>query len=452
MGPIENLTNRFVQDIWKLSKSDLPASAYWHAKRFLLDYLGVTYAGSRLLEDYLQRILDDLGDSGGEAPLLGLRQTGSVMAAALINGIASHAAELDDGVISGIVHPGAPILSALLPMAVKYKITGRQLLLGIIAGYESTVRLANAIQPAHKLAGFHATATCGAIGGAVGIAIMLDEPPSVIKGALSAAAVSAGGTLKVLEDDSQLKPFNPGHAALSAIISASVARSGLTAPNDVLNGRTGFLQILAGGYDSAALFPSEDLPLSLERVYFKPYAACRYTHPAIEAAFQIRAAHLINLNMIETIQVRTYELAVKHHDHTTINNVSSAKMSIPFSVAVALANGRAGIEDYTESTIADPVLQNLTFKVQVRPNERWTSLFPGKTGAEVTVVMANGCKHIAEVDMPKGEPDNPLTDAELNSKFDSLAEFRGLSKPAITTLKAAVWNVSSNANDLYQLL
>ena len=66
----------------------------------------------------------------------------SLTTAALINGIASHTAELDDGVISGIIHPGTPVFSALLPYAQKHKIEGDNLLRGIIAGYEASVRLA----------------------------------------------------------------------------------------------------------------------------------------------------------------------------------------------------------------------------------------------------------------------------------------------------------------------
>ncbi len=449
---MENITDRFVQEIWSLGNSQLPQSASWHAQRCLLDYLGATLAGSRAVEDQLLRMIDDLGGTEPVAPLIGLKQKASVMTAALVNGIASHAVELDDGVISGIVHPGAPVFSALLPFAAKHEISGNRLIRGIVAGYESTVRIANSIQPAHKISGYHATATCGAIGGAIGIMTMTGATPELMKHALSAAAVAAGGSLKVLEDDSQLKPFNPGHAALSAIVAASIANSGFRGPNDVLSGKAGFLEMMAGQYNPAALFPGDGADLSLERVYFKPYAACRYTHPAIEAALKVRSALDVDLDAIESIQVYTYELAVKHHDHTKISGVSSAKMSIPFSVAVALANGKAGIDEYTETQIADPRIKGLTAKVSVFPDNGFTALFPAKTGARVEMLLVDGTRQCAEVDMPKGEPDNPLTDEEVNAKFEALARFRGLDSIDIDAMQDAVWHLSDKASQLYKLL
>ncbi|OQC68431.1 MAG: 2-methylcitrate dehydratase [Verrucomicrobia bacterium ADurb.Bin006] len=372
--------------------------------------------------------------------------------AALVNGISSHAAELDDGVISGIVHPGAPLLSALLPVAEEQSIDGRRLLLGIVSGYEATVRLANAIQPSHKMRGYHATATCGGIGAALGILNMTAATEETMKNAVSAAAVSAGGSLKVLEDGSQLKPFNPGHAALTAVVSVALAKAGFKGPDDVMSGRAGFLAMMADAYEEEALFPERDQKLCIESVYVKPYAACRYCHPAIEAALQIRCEKVICVEDIEWIRVATYKLAVDHHDHTVVQEVSSAKMSIPFSVAAAMVTGRAGIEEYSEACIRDTRIVRLAQKVSVIPDEHYSAVFPKQTPARVEIRCRNGSDHVREVFLPKGEPGNPLSDDELNNKFMSLAAYAGLTSNQSATIRDAVWNLPDGAERLYELL
>lgn len=313
-----NLTDRFIRQIQSLSQCELQESTGRYAKGCLLDYLGATLAGSRMTREKTAILMTALAGSGSGVSVIGLDRKAPVAVAALVNGISSHAAELDDGVISGIVHPGAPVLSALLPVAEEQSIDGRRLLLGIVSGYEATVRLANAIQPSHKMRGYHATATCGGIGAALGILNMTDATEETMKNAVSAAAVSAGGSLKVLEDGSQLKPFNPGHAALTAVVSVALAKAGFKGPDDVMSGRAGFLAMMADAYKEEALFPERDQKLCIEDVYVKPYAACRYCHPAIEAALQIRGEEGICVDDIEWIRVATYRLAVDHHDHTVV--------------------------------------------------------------------------------------------------------------------------------------
>lgn len=448
-----NLTDTFIDYLFSLREKDIPEHVIIQAKRCLLDYIGVTLAGAKMIRDKGNKVLDSLGDTQGSSTVIGFKRKASLENAVFVNGLSAHVAELDDGINSGIVHLSASILSALLPIAEQRKVSVRDLLVGIITGYETAIRLAIAIQPFHKKKGFHATGTCGTIGTAMGIVAMLRFSKSQMKVAFSAAAVSASGTLKVLEDESELKPFNAGRAANNGMLSAFMAESGFLGPSDVLTGQTGFLSVFTDTYDISGLsnFP-DNKKYAIEDIYIKPYAACRYCHPAIEAAIKINEKIKNVAGSIKHVQVLTYELAVNKHDHTNIEGVSSAKMSIPYSVAISLINGKAGIEDYSIKYINDIAVSSLTKKVKVVSSDELTNLFPKKCPAIVKVTINQDESYMMRVDFPKGEPENPLSNTELEEKFLSLAQFADKPKDECQHIIDFIWNGTDDLRGLFHLL
>ena len=333
---MNNYTDSFINNIIEFSNKPFTVAQTHQAKRCLLDYLGATIAGAQILSEKRSLYIDALGKNIGDVKVIGCEIDTSVERAGFINGLNAHVAELDDGVISGIVHPGSPIFSALIPYAQKENVSGDDFIRGIIVGYEVATGLADAIQPSHKLKGFHATATCGSIGGAMAIASMLHYSIEEMKNALSIAAVSAFGTLKVLEDNSQLKPYNVALAAQISINSVAMAKAGFQGPDDVLNGSRGFFEMLSDEINLDFLTIQKNEVLAIERVYVKPYDACRYCHPGIDAALNLMNKYKVEPETIKSIEVATYDIAVKHQDHVLVANSSSAKMSIPYSVAAAL--------------------------------------------------------------------------------------------------------------------
>ncbi len=447
-----NLTDKFIDELYELRNAAFPGSVVLQAKRCMLDYIGATFAGAQMLKEKSNKLLNYLGETQGDATVIGFNRKAGIENAAFVNGLSSHVAELDDGVISGIVHPGAPIFSALLPVAEKERVKGSDFLLGIITGYEAAVRIADAIQPSHKARGYHATSTCGAIGIAVGIAAMLGFSKSQMKDALSSAAVSAAGSLKVLEDGSELKPFNVGRAALVGLLAASMARAGFKGPDDVFSGNAGFLSMMAEDCDLSHLERKDGELFGVERVYVKPYAACRYCHPAIDASLKIKFTHSIQPENIKSVNVATYRWAVANHDHTQINGVSSAKMSIPYSVSVALVSGKAGIEEYSIERINNPEISSLTKKITVCSDDQLTALFPKKSVAIVEITTYDGYCHTTRVDSPKGEAEAPLSDDEMKEKFATLAVYGNKSKEESYEIIRVVWNLEEELHNLFRLL
>lgn len=421
-----NLTDLFLNNILSLRNRPIEDKTEKLIRSFLLDTIGVALAGTKDLSSKEEKMLDLLGDEAGKIHPIGMDRSCSMADAILLNGLNSHYLELDDGVRYGVIHPSAPLFSALIPLAIANKVTWENFLKGTICGYETSIRLASAMQPSHYSKGYHPTATCCTLGVAIGIAVMLGWNDSIVHDAFAAACVSASGSLKVLENVSQLKPYNCGKAALSGYMSAILAKAGFVGPSDPLSGDTGFLKMMSDAYDKDVLIGSRDF-LYLEKIYQKPYASCRHTHPEIEACFHIRQEEGFHLEQIDHIKVSTYKGVIGKHDFKDIHGESSARMSIPYCVAIALVTGKAGIAEFADPYVSDPKILALTQKVNVVPEETLSQLVPDKRVAIVDVVMDDGHVITHRVDYPKGEPENPLTLQENIDKFMSMIAHAGVS-------------------------
>lgn len=442
----------FLEVLESVESNPLPNKAVDAAKRALLDYLGATLAGEALIREKTGALAHALGAFGGGVRVIGSSRGSDLSTAIFLNGLHSHYAEIDDGVTAGIIHPGTVIFSALLPWAETRNLSGEAFVRGTVMGYEASVRLAEAIQPSHKELGHHATATCGGIGATFGICSMLGLSSEVKKNAISSALVRAGGSLKVLEDKSELKPGNSGHAALTAHTAAALAIAGFSGPVDALIGQNGFLEMMSNTFDASRLFGRFDGNYRIEETYFKPYAACRFCHPAIESAIEIRTRVDLDPAQISSVTVSTYELAITGHEHTEITGISSAKMSIPISVAIALLTGKAGIQEYSHSLLEKPEVISLARKVNVQSRESFTQQFPARSPAEVLIRMKDGSEVKQLVEIPKGQKNVPLSNEELSTKFLELAGFSGMTHSNAEEILHHVWSLPADLPALFPLL
>jgi 2-methylcitrate dehydratase PrpD len=447
-----NLTTALVERMIQIRSAGLPPEAEHQAKRCLLDYLGAAFAGARMLDTKAGALLALDETASGTATAIGFPRKASLLTASFVNGLSSHVAEMDDGVRFGMIHPGSPIISALLPAAEHFRVRGADLLVGIVIGYETALRIAVSIQPSHYQRGYHPTATCGSIGAAVGLAAMLDLDATGMENALSAAAVTASGSLKVIGDHSELKPYNTARAACSAVQSYMMARAGFPGPSDALSGKTGFLEMCSDHCDTARILNDCDAGLWIHKVYVKPYAACRHAHPAIEACLALRDNPAYDLADIDDIRVITYGGLAGRHDQRRASGVASAKMSIPCSVSVALVRGSAGIKDFTETVIRDPAIRNLAEKVSVIEDPALTAQVPNKRAAFVEIHMADGKVLQASTTYPKGEPENPMTDGELKEKFNTLAQAGDIPQEQAAGVIHSVFNLPKSIEELFPLL
>ena len=421
-----NITDRFLQNIFRIRRMPCSPAVEALVRTYLADTIGVTFAGAADIHDKELAILS-LQKSKGASKPIGFQTECSLADALFVNGLSAHFLELDDGVRYGVIHPSAPLFSALIPIAMENKVSWVDFLRGTVCGYETSIRIASAMQPHHYSAGYHPTATCCTLGVAVGIAVMLGWNDKIVKDAFSAACISACGSLKVLEDVSQLKPYNCAKATLNGYMSAVMAEAGFAGPFDPLDGDTGFLKMMASSYNEEILTGKRDY-LYLEKIYQKPYASCRHTHPEIEACFNIRKTNGFAFDQVDHVEVTTYKGVIGKHDFKDIHGESSARMSIPYSVVIALATGKAGIAEFAEPYVSDVDILNLTKKVDIVPNEDLSKLVPDKRVAIVEVTMKDGTILTDKVEYPKGEPENPLSADENLAKFLSMTVHAGMTE------------------------
>lgn len=382
------------------------------AEACLLDYLAVAEAGAQENSARWAPILSCL--PAGAAPLLGYGRTSDGRTAALINGFNAHSLELDDGQRFAMIHLGASVISALLSARAEMGFSREALLRGIVMGYEAACRLAVAMQPSHKQRGYHTAGTCGTVGAAVGVAFALDYNAEQLKRVLTLAAGSAAGMLEIQEQGSELKPYNLGRAAMDGLSAAYMGLTDFAPPEDMLGGERGFFRTFSDDASTEKLLA--DAPYyEIQRIYVKPYASCRHSHSAVEAAIALHS--LIAGREIVSAEVETYRLGVKGHDHTIIPGISSAKLSTPYAVALGLLYGRA---DFSAFRVLDSKALELCKAVTVHERADLTAACPQKRVAELNVTLSDGTELRRQVDYAKGEPENPMTREELLEKAASL--------------------------------
>lgn len=446
-----NRTQQFLDNLERVYRLEIPEEVLQRTKLALLDYLGVTLAGRHELQHQIDHLMADFGD-GGDVKAIGIDRPTTLNNAVFLNGLNGHALDFDDGTNAGIIHLGSPLFAVLLALAQKYRFTGAELLRAAVLGYEASFTMARSIQPNLKMRGYHATGVCGVLGIAVAASQVLGLDEQQRFAAFSTAAQSATGTLKVLEDASQLKPYNVGKAALMGWIAVQMACAGFETADDALSGTSGYLHQFGGREDMAFVPALLDGTYAVQKAYIKPYAACRYTHPSIDVARDLRAAGTVAVEEVERVIIRTYSLAVKKHDHTVIPGAASAKMSIPYNFAVTYVLGRTGMEAFTQEALNHPDVQALTQKVTVYEDEAMTAAFPKETIATVEMVMKDGSVHTGRSVLPKGEPENPLTEAEAIEKFTALAAYGGKTPEQAAAIVDAVMHIETELPRLCSLI
>ena len=425
-----NRTSEFLEAIDKAFEAEIPQHVLTRTRQALMDYIGVTFAGRAVMKERIESLTGDFCEAGRVYPV-GVDMPLGLNDAAFINGLNAHALDFDDGTNAGIIHLGSPVFSALFAMVQRHPFDMDTLVRAAVIGYETEFTMARSIQPQAKKRGWHATGICGVLGAAAALSHALGFDKEQRRNAFSIAAVSATGSLKVLEDGSDLKPYNVAKTAMLAVIAVEMTRAGFRGADDALSGIAGYLTQMHGTDEVEFRPPILDGTYAVEKAYIKPYAACRYCHPSIDIALDMfRQGHL-SVDEVERIDIRTYDLAVKKHDHTEIPGSASAKMSIPYNFAVTYLTGKTGMDAFADDVLGSDEVRALTRKVSVTEDEYMNSVFPGLTIAEVELTAADGRKFSGRSELPKGEPENPLSQEEAEAKFRNLASYGGVSEERI---------------------
>lgn len=421
--PSRTLSQQVAAHWSKRRLSDLSTQEIAHVRQRLLDTLAAGIAGLAAPETTaVTKGVTAMCGTGtahaGNAVLWGTQTHLPVAQAALVNGTASHALELDD--FDGCGHTGAVVVPAVCAVAQASGASGATVITAIAAGYDLAGRMLNAAggYRAHNGLGWHSTATCGTFGAALAAAHALELDAERTAHALGIAGTYLGGVWAFMKDGAMTKRMHPGKAAETGVAAAYLAQAGMTGPSYILESDWGgFFKTYCGSHaqpERVLEQLGEFNAIALTGI--KPYACCRASHGAIDAMLQLQSAHHLRAEDIAHIDVHCPAHTAKLVGGYRVESVLDAQMSMPYSLAVTALTGRADLPQFAPVQIGNAQVQRLMQAITLVPDLPAEHMH----GPILKVQCTDGRQLQAQVEFAKGHPTNPISDSELRAKAHSL--------------------------------
>lgn len=407
-----------------------PGEVVERMKALVLDYLRVTAVGARLPWSRAARRLTLALGGSGDASILLCGSRIDAARAAFVNGAYAHACDLDDTHVGSMHHAGASILPAVLAVAERENSDGRALLEAAIIGYEASLRIGLATQPALFHRGFMATPTCGALGAALAVGKLLKFNATDLAGALGAAGAYAGGLAQFYHSGGVTKRLNGALGAESGVMSALLTREGIWGPRDILEGEAGFFNAFSGKYDADKVTGDLGKGYRMMEVSTKIHAGAGRLQASVDVGLALGFDHKLTAAQITDVEVGIPKVIQGRLTQLNPPDLQSAQLSVPFSLAMALVLGsRRGKQaalrrsDY-ETALKSPDVQALSGRVRcVLDAEVEAGTNTEEVPSRVTIQLDNGKTYTAREAHPRGSPHRRMSWEELSALFrDTVAD------------------------------
>jgi 2-methylcitrate dehydratase len=398
--------------------------AVHQAKRFLLDSLGCALGGT--LQHDVKIALEVFGETGGSGPatVIGTGRKMDAITASLLNALMVRVMDYND--IYWMQDPSHPsdIIPAALACGERAKRNGKDLIVGIILGHEFEQRLCEAAFPGIRERGWH-HATLTAFASPIVAGRMLGLPWEKIQHAIGISGsrhftlgAAVAGKLTMMKNT--VDPM----ATQSGVIAALLAEKGYTGPEHAIDGKEGMVHCLGPEWKLEILTEGLGESWRIEKCGMKAYPTEALTHTPISAVLDLVREHDLKPDAIEKIRIRSLARAAdilsdpsKYDPRTK----ETADHSLPYVIAAAVVDRQVTPAQFADKKIIDPAIRAQLKKVEVVADPEIEKLFPKLQRVIVTIRTTAGKEHTKQVDYPKGDPRNPLTDAEIEEKFDALA-------------------------------
>jgi 2-methylcitrate dehydratase PrpD len=397
---------------------DLPAKVVDRCKRLIADCFAVVTAGNQTdeLKALAASYLKDARP--GNSWVIGTAHRAAPRDAGFLNGIASTWHDFDEGNTIGYSHPGSQMVPAALAAAQELGVSGRDLLLAVVMGYETCARVGMASTmrvsvPQHG--------NCGVIGSAVAVARMKGFDEARMRHVINAAATMAmTANRQAMLDEATVRNVYSGHCALAGLNAVQLVEAGFTGQRDGIGFTYG--SVIADGFDPQRMVGGLGTDWLITQGYFKLYPAGRFAHAAIDAlqaALATVPPGRLDVGDIKRIEVKAFQLAALLSGKN-ITTSFGAKFSIPFALATILVHGRSGIDCFDIEAVENPLVQALMAKVDVSEDPVYTEAYPDKQLCDVVIHLNDGRAIRGRCEIMKGEPGNPHRPEEVERKFYDL--------------------------------
>lgn len=412
------LSRHVAAHIAGLTLDAVPQQAQHATRRALLDAIGVMLGASGLSDDALP-YRAHAAATPGPARLIGLDRRSTPALAALANGALAHALDYGDTFDAGPAHPHAALAPALLALAdARPEVDFGTMLTALAAGGDLACRLSlNAARP-YEDGGWYPPPLVNLIAGAAACARLLGLDANGVRHAMGLALVQGAfpGIIKY-DATSPIRGMREAFVARAAVEAALLAEAGARGFDAPLEGKAGFFAVYGGGAPGAALTEGLGERFLGAQVSFKPWPACRGTHPYIEAALALRDR--IDLAAIDRIEAETgpiQEMLIRPRDGKAApTRPVEAKFSIPWTVGAALIHGAVTLDSFLPEALDDAQVRAMAARVVERRNPDW-----GRAQAasgSLTIHLRDGTVLVHRVAQAAGHPDRPMSDSDLIAKF-----------------------------------
>ncbi|MEE9270724.1 MAG: MmgE/PrpD family protein [Candidatus Krumholzibacteria bacterium] len=439
----DTVTAKMARWAAQLEFEHLGDRAIHESRRYLLDSLGCAFGGYRQEDARIAlKVLDEIGGSGA-ATIIGTGKKADPVTASLANALMIRVMDYND--IYWQQDPSHPsdIIPAAMACGERSGLGGKDLIVGIVLGHEFEMRLCEAAFPGIRERGWH-HATLTAFASPIVAGWMLRLPWEKIQHAIGISAsrhatfgaVTAG---KLTMMKNTVDPM----ATQSGVLAALLAEEGYTGPEHVIDGKEGIAHCFGPEWKLDVLTEGLGESWRIERCGMKAFPTEALTHAPISAVLDIVGEHNLKHPDVEKVHIRSLARAAdiladpsKYDPRTK----ETADHSLPYVIAAALVDHQVTPAQFeTERIMSDDIRAQLN-KVEVVADAEIEKLFPELQRVIVTITTTDGREFTRQLDYPKGDPRNPLTDDEIETKFDALAA-PVLSDDARKRLKEAVWGL-----------
>lgn len=425
-----NLEHHISQQIADLSVSlrygDLPEKAQLKAANLILDVLG-SIIGSKRIES--SRIAAELAmelDGPPESTVIGYNRRVAAPNAAFANAIQGYAFDFADDHNQSNSHLSVATVPVSLALGEKLGASGKEVVEAVALGDEIVCRLGSAFLGKTYYQGFHPTSTCGTFGATIAAAKLLELDRRQTIHSLGIAGSQVGGLMAWNTSGSCTKRLQAGHPAMVGVISAMMAQKGFDGPPAIIEGEDGFLQAYSfqRQYDASWITDGLGERWEFVKTSIKVYPCCRYSAGHLDACLDIANRYQPDPQKIDRVLIRSSDYTIKllaRPRKMDPQNVVDTQFSMPWQAAIALIDGKIDVDTFTEGNIHRPDVRQLMEKVQWVVDEEFERRYPEHYSCAVQVTMDDGTEYSSEVENPKGDWRNPVTQAELETKFINLA-------------------------------
>lgn len=405
----------------------LPPEVVRGAQRAVIDWFASVYPGLDM--DAVQRLelvlADDLDRGPARLVNKGAGRAATLRAAALYNGTAAHAAELDDSFRDAMVHPGAATIAGALAVAQSVNASELSTRIGVVMG-----------RPHYRY--WHNTGTMGSFGSAAAAASLMALDAEATAHALALAATFTAGLQQAFRSESMAKPLHAGRAAEAGVLAAQLAARGMRSSLDVLEGEAGLGQAMSDGPDWSGIAATLGQDFHITRLTFKNHVGCGHTFAAIDGALALQQQHGFGHGDIERLHLGVYQPTLEIAPHVDPRDADQAKFSLHYMVATALVHGSVRLAAFEPTRLDDPATGALMQRITKALDPEVDAAFPGRRGARIRVSLRDGrtFEHL-QTDR-KGDPELPLSDADLEGKLIELAT-PAIGEAASRALCGRIW-------------